>query len=46
MRRNHCGDIGIDGRIILDWILEKRCDGVAEFMWLRIGNSGGILYTP
>jgi hypothetical protein len=29
------GDVGVDGRIILEWILGNGC------IWLGIGNSGG-----
>jgi hypothetical protein len=42
--RDHSEDLGVDGRIILEWILGK--GGGKEwtgFMWLRIGTSIGIL---
>jgi hypothetical protein len=38
--RDLSGDLGVDRRIILEWILGSmwtRC------IWLRIGSSGGIL---
>jgi len=37
-------DLGIGGRIILEWFLQK-FDGNActEFIWLRIGTGGGFL---
>ena len=40
--RDHLGDPGIDGRIILRWIFRK-LDVVAwsESIWLRIGTGGG-----
>jgi hypothetical protein len=42
--RNHLEDPGVDGRIILKWILE-RLDGGAwtGSIWLRIGTCGGLL---
>jgi hypothetical protein len=42
--RNHLGDVSVNGRIILKFILRK-C-GVrlwAGFMWLRVGSSGRVL---
>jgi hypothetical protein len=37
-------DLGVDGRIILEWILEKKGEKVLSgFIWLRIEVSGGIL---
>jgi hypothetical protein len=43
-KRNHWEDEDVGGWIILKWILE-RWDGVAlpGLMWLRTGNSGGLL---
>jgi hypothetical protein len=38
--RDHIGDIGVDGRILLKWSLQGAW---AEFIALRIRTSGGIL---
>jgi hypothetical protein len=38
---NHWGDPGVDGRIILGWIVEKWDVGVWNgWSWLRIGTGG------
>jgi hypothetical protein len=42
--RGHLEELGVGGRIMLDWLLEK-C-GVKLWSgcnWLRIGTSGGLL---
>jgi hypothetical protein len=42
--RNHLGDPGVDGRIILRWIFRKYDVGVGiESSCLRIGTGGGHL---
>jgi len=42
--REHLGDPGVDGRIILRWILTKWDVGVwTGSSWLRIGTDGGHL---
>jgi len=38
------GIIGVDGRIILEWILGKYDGKVwTVFIWLRIGTNDGLL---
>ena len=42
--RDHLGDPGVDGRIILRWILRKWDVGVwTGSIWLRIGTDDGHL---
>jgi len=42
--RDHLGDPGADGRIILRWIFRKWDVGVwTGSSWLRIGTCGGHL---
>ena len=42
--RDHLGDPGVDGRIILRWIFRKWDVGVLiGSSWLRIGTVGGHL---
>jgi hypothetical protein len=37
-------DLGIDDRIILEWILGKYCEKVRTgYIWLRIETGGGLL---
>jgi len=44
-KRGHLEDPGVDGRIILRWILRKRYVGAwTGSRWLRIGTVGG--YEP
>jgi hypothetical protein len=43
-RSYHSEDLDVDGRITLEWILEKYDGKVwTGFMWLRIGTSDGLL---
>jgi hypothetical protein len=43
-RKNHSDDVGVDGRIILKWMLGKWGLGVwLRFIWLRIGTGGELL---
>lgn len=39
-------DLGVDGRRLITWIL-RSYGGVAwpGFVWLKMGTSGGLLYT-
>ena len=42
--RNHLQDLGVDGRIILKWIITKwDVEAWAGFIWLGIGTGGGRL---
>jgi hypothetical protein len=41
--KNHLQDLGIDGRIVLRWILGKYDFGLIGFTWFRIRTDGGLL---
>jgi hypothetical protein len=42
--RNRLEDLGVDGRIILECIIDKHVREVwTGFIWLRIVTSGGFL---
>jgi hypothetical protein len=42
-RREHLEDLGVDGRIMLEWVLEKwGWVACPRFTWLRMGTSGGL----
>jgi hypothetical protein len=44
--RHHSEDLDIDEKIILERILGKWYEKVwVGFIWLRIGTSGGLLWT-
>jgi len=37
-------DLGVDGKIILEWILEKQGAKVwTKCIWIRVGTNGGLL---
>jgi hypothetical protein len=43
-KRYHSEDVGVDGRIILKWILNKLHGEMwTGFIWLWIGTSGRLL---
>jgi hypothetical protein len=45
-RREHSEDLGVDGKITSECILEKYGGKVwTGFIWLRIGTTGGLLLT-
>jgi hypothetical protein len=42
--KDHLEDLGVGGRIGLRWTLGRQgLMGQTEFIWLRIGSSGGLL---
>jgi hypothetical protein len=42
--RDHSEDLGVDGNLILEWILGTMGGKVwTGLIWLRIGTSGGLL---
>jgi hypothetical protein len=42
--RNHTADLGVDGRILLEWILQKYDGKVwTGMIWHRIETSGRLL---
>jgi hypothetical protein len=44
--KDHAEDLGIDGKTLLEWILEARGVKVwTKCNWLMIGNNGVLLWT-
>jgi hypothetical protein len=42
--RDHAEDVGVDGRIILEWILGKQDEKIwIGCKWLKVRSSGGFL---
>jgi hypothetical protein len=42
--RDHCEDLGVDGRVTLSWTLGRQGSiGRTGFCWLRIGSSGELV---
>jgi len=41
--RDHSEDVGLERRIMLEWILENKCVRVwTGFIYLRLSASGGL----
>jgi hypothetical protein len=41
--RYHLANLGVDGRIILKWILKERDGARPGLFWLRTGTGDGLL---
>jgi len=41
--RDHSQDLGIDGKVILEWILGERVGRCGLGSFLRVGTSGELL---
>jgi hypothetical protein len=43
-RKNHWVDLGVDGKVIFEWILGKSFGKTwTGCVWLRLGGSSGVL---
>jgi len=40
----HFGDLGVDGRILLKWMIQRVCTDT-HWIWSRIGAIGRLLWT-
>jgi hypothetical protein len=44
--RGHLKDLCIDGRMLLEWMINTLDEKVwIGLIWLRIGTSGGLFHT-
>ena len=41
--RDHLKDLGVDGSILLKWIIGVAWEAWTGFIWLRMGTNGGLL---
>jgi len=40
--RGHLEDLGVDVKVILEWILRKNRKLWTVFIWLKLGTSDGL----
>jgi len=41
--RNHLENHGVDGRIVIKWVLKSLGGEWTGLIWVRIGTGGGLL---